>query len=159
MLSSVKREQFQGDTTMSASPIHPAAGPATAIARFLLTFIFLSSVANKVMNFGPTTEYMATNGMPLPPLMLVIAIVLLVAGGLSVLLGYQARIGAALLILFLITATWFFHAFWTFGDPGEAQSQMIQFMKNMGLMGAMLFIIANGSGPWSLDGRKRAGSA
>lgn len=144
---------------MHASPAHPAAGPATLAARFLLTFIFLSSVGNKVMNFGPTTEYMAANGMPLPPLMLVLAIGLLIVGGLSVLLGYQARIGAALLILFLIAATWFFHAFWTFDDPGEAQGQMIHFMKNTGLIGAMLFIVANGSGPWSLDGRKGAQSA
>lgn len=136
---------------------HPAAGPAAALARLLLTFIFLSSAANKVMNFGPTTEYMAANGMPIPAVMLVGAIGLLVAGGLGVLLGYKARIGAALLILFLVTATYFFHAFWTFDDPGDRQMQMIQFMKNTGLIGAMLLIIVNGSGPWSLDRRRSSG--
>jgi putative oxidoreductase len=142
---------------MTPAHPHPAAGPATALARLFLTFIFLSSAGNKIVNFGPTTEYMAANGMPVPSLMLVGAIFLLVAGGLSVLLGFQARIGAAMLILFLLTATWFFHPFWAFEDPGEAQGQMIHFMKNLSMMGAMLFIVANGSGAWSLDRRLAKG--
>jgi putative oxidoreductase len=53
-----------------------------------------------------------------------------------------------------VLATYYFHDFWTLSDPQARQEQTIQFMKNLGLMGAMLLIIANGTGPMSVDGRK-----
>jgi putative oxidoreductase len=56
-------------------------------------------------------------------------------------------------VIFLALATYFFHDFWTLGDPQARQEQVIHFMKNLGLMGAMLLIIANGTGPMSLDRR------
>lgn len=55
----------------------------------------------------------------------------------------------------LIT-TYYFHDFWTLGDPHARQEQTIQFMKNLGLTGAMLLVIANGTGPLSLDDRRAA---
>ena len=97
---------------------------------------------------------MAKEGVPAPQVMLAGAIVFLIAGSLSVILGYKARIGAALLLVFLVLATYYFHDFWTVSDPQAQQEQMIQFLKNLGLMGAMLLVIANGTGPLSLDVRK-----
>ena len=59
-----------------------------------------------------------------------------------------------MLLIFLVLATYFFHDFWTFEpDAKEYQQQMIQFMKNLSMIGAMLIVIANGSGPMSLDNR------
>ncbi len=129
----------------------PAAGPLVAVGRFCLTFVFISSLGNKLTNWSRTTEYMAANGMPMPNVMLACACVLLLVGGLSVLLGFQARIGAGMLLLFLLAATYFFHDFWTFDDPAERRMQMIQFMKNLSMGGAMLVVIGIGSGPWSLE--------
>jgi putative oxidoreductase len=105
-------------------------------------------------NFQAVAGFMAKEGVPAPQVMLAGAIVFLIAGSLSVILGYQARIGAALLLVFLVLATYYFHDFWTLADPQAKQEQMIQFMKNLGLMGAMLLVIANGTGPMSLDGRR-----
>ena len=129
---------------------------ATIIGRIMLATIFImSAVGNKIPNFSGTVEYMKANGVPAPNVLLVGAIVFLLAGGISVVLGYKARIGASLLIVFLILATYYFHDFWTFApDSQEFQQQMIQFMKNMALAGAMLMIIANGAGPGSLDNRR-----
>ena len=93
---------------------------------------------------------MAGEGVPIPGVMLAGAIVFLLAGGVSVLVGYKIRVGAALLLVFLVLATYFFHDFWTF--EGEArQQQMIQFLKNVSLMGTMLFLMANGPGRGSVD--------
>ena len=93
---------------------------------------------------------MGSEGVPLPQVMLAGAILFLIAGSLSIILGYRAKLGAGLLLTFLVLATYFFHDFWTF--EGEEQTQqMIQFMKNLSLMGAMVFVIANGPGPLSLD--------
>lgn len=94
---------------------------------------------------------MQSAGVPSPQLMLVGAIAFLIVGSLSVLLGYKARIGASLLLAFLLLATYYFHAFWNF-EGQEQQMQMIQFMKNLSMAGAMLFM-ANGSGPLSFDTR------
>ena len=58
------------------------------------------------------------------------------------------------MLVFLVLATYYFHDFWTLSDPQARQEQTIQFMKNLGLMGAMLLVIANGTGPLSLDGRR-----
>jgi putative oxidoreductase len=120
----------------------------------LVTLFLLSAVGNKIPNFRAVAGYMAQEGVPAPQIMLAGAIVFLIAGSLSIILGYRPRIGAALLLAFLVLTTYFFHDFWTLDDPQARQEQTIQFMKNLGLMGAMLLIIANGTGPLSLDGKR-----
>ena len=133
---------------------------ASILGRMLIVGIFvMSAVGNKIPKFSSVTEYMAGEGVPMPSIMLAGAIVFLLVGGSSVLVGYKTQIGAAMLLIFLILATYFFHDFWTF--EGEAQQQqMIQFMKNMSLAGTMVFLIANGPGRGSLDHRllDKAGS-
>jgi len=137
----------------------PLPGIVTVLGRLLLSTIFLiSAVGNKIPNFSGVRKIMADHGVPLPTIMLFGAIVFLVVGSLSVILGFKARIGAMLLFVFLVLATYFFHDFWTLDDPREKQMQMIQFMKNLSMMGAMLFIMANGSGPMSLDAKWASGS-
>jgi putative oxidoreductase len=80
--------------------------------------------------------------------------VLALAGGLSILLGYRAKIGAWLIALFLIPVTLMMHKFWTVHDPMMAQIQMVMFMKNMAILGGALLISQFGAGPLSLDARR-----
>jgi putative oxidoreductase len=143
----------------------PLQGITTVLGRIMLATIFLmSAVGNKIPNFENVAGYMASEGVPAPQILLAGAIVFLLVGSLSIMLGFKARVGAALLFVFLLLATYFFHDFWT--QPADAmwvlsananvkmpvqQVEMISFMKNLALMGSMLFIIANGSGPMSLD--------
>ena len=117
---------------------------------FLSAIFLLSAVGNKIPNFQGTTQFMASAGVPAPELMLVGAIAFLVIGSLSLILGFYARIGAALLAIFLALAAYYFHNFWDL-QGHAAMEQQIHFMKNLSMFGAMLFIIAVGSGPWSLD--------
>lgn len=74
-------------------------------------------------------------------------------GGLSILLGYRAKIGAWLIALFLISVTPL-HNFWAVHDPMMAQIQMIMFMKNISMLGGALFVSQFGAGPLSLDARR-----
>ena len=123
------------------------------IGRLCLVTIFVMSAAgNKIPNYAAVSGVMETKGVPYPQVSLALAIVFLILGGLMVLVGYWARIGAILLAVFLVLATFYFHPFWV---TPEDQNQMAHFMKNLGLFGAMLFIIANGSGAGSLDNRRR----
>lgn len=130
-------------------------GVVTVVGRTMLSMIFLTSaVAEKIPNFSEFADYTASGGVPAAPLMLVGAIVFMIAGSLSVILGFRARVGASLLLIFLLLATYFFHDFWTLEDAEQGREQMIHFMKNTALMGAMLLIVANGPGPMSLDARR-----
>jgi len=131
-------------------------GILAVIGRVLLCTIFLmSAVGNKIPNFSKVAELMGNVGIPAPQVMLVGAIVFLIVGSASIILGYRSRIGASLLLVFLILASYYFHAFWKAAEPQAQQEQMIQFMKNLGLMGAMILIIANGTGPMSLEARMK----
>ncbi len=122
------------------------------LGRFFLTAIFIMSGMGKIFDFGGTVAYMESAGMSMAQPLLVGAIVLELVGGLSILLGFKARLGALALIVFLIPASLIFHAFW--GVPeAEAKMQMIMFMKNLSIMGALIFLAVNGSGALSLDNR------
>jgi putative oxidoreductase len=126
-------------------------GPLTVLGRLLLATIFLmSAVGNKIPHFTQVAAIMRQVGVPAPQLLLVGAIVFLIVGSLSIIVGYHARIGAGLLLTFLVLASYYFHPFWNLEGQAQ-QEQMIQFMKNLSMMGAMLFVIANGAGPMSID--------
>ena len=72
-------------------------------------------------------------------------------GGVSILLGYKARYGAWLIVLFLVPVTLTMHNFWAVTDPVQAGMQKIMFLKNLSMLGAALMITYLGSGPMSLD--------
>lgn len=77
--------------------------------------------------------------------------VLALLGGISILLGYKARIGAWLIVIFLVPVTLVMHDFWNVEDPMAAKLQYIMFMKNLTMVGAALIVAYFGSGPMSLS--------
>ncbi len=97
--------------------------------------------------------YAAQQGVPAPGLLVPLSGVIAVLGGLSVVLGYHARAGAWLLVIFLVPVTLMMHRFWGVTDPMMAQMQMAMFMKNVSMLGGALLITQLGSGPVSLDAR------
>jgi putative oxidoreductase len=81
--------------------------------------------------------------------LLVITIVIEIGAAAMLILGFKARLGATLLFLWMIPVTFIFHNFWAV-PAAEQQLQTIMFMKNLAIMGAMLYIMAFGSGKYSL---------
>ena len=137
-------------------------GLASLAGRIMIATIFLlSAVGNKIPNFEGVVGYMTKHEVPSPRLLLIGAIALLIVGSLSVILGLFTRVGAGLLLVFLLAATYHFPNFWALEGAAQ-QAETIQFMKNLSLMGAMVFLMANGPGALSLDGwlnrRKQATS-
>jgi putative oxidoreductase len=127
----------------------------TLVARILIGQIFLLSGVMKVMDPAGTAEQMAGRGMFWVPFFLWSAAAVELGGGLSLLLGYKARLGALALFLFLIPVTLTFHNWWTY--PSEEQKvQMLFFLHNLTLMGGLLLVLTIGPGPLSIDfkGRK-----
>ncbi len=114
------------------------------LARALLGLIFVMSGITKITGFEGTQQYMASHGIPATGILLVGAIVVEVLGGLSVILGLWARVGAAALILFLIPATLIFHT------DFSQQTQLIMFLKNLSIMGGLLLVLAFGTGDYHI---------
>src|SRR5437870_2315894 len=90
----------------------------TVLGRFLLALIFLAAGFGTIFDFAKTESLMKDLGMPgsMTPVLLVGAIAFEILGGLLVILGLWTRLGAALLIIFLLAVTPVFHAFWKI-DP------------------------------------------
>ena len=121
--------------------------------RILITLIFLRSAYGKITGFSTVAGVMAKKGMPFSEVLLAGAIVFEIAGGLMILLGWNARWGALLLAIFLVPATLIFHNFWAV-DAAQLTNQLNHFMKNVSILGALVFIIGMGSGPLSLKSDK-----
>jgi putative oxidoreductase len=119
------------------------------IGRILFSLIFIASVFNHFNSH--TIDAAAAHGVPLATLLVPAAGILAFLGGMSVLLGYRARFGAFLIVLFLVPVTLIMHKFWGVADPQMAMMQKANFMKNVSLVGAALMVMYNGSGPASLD--------
>ena len=120
--------------------------------RIFYSLIFLMTIFS---NFSQKAISEAVaQGVPLASIAVPLSGIIAILGGLSVALGYKAKWGACLLVLFLIPVTLMMHNFWAISDPMMAQMQQIMFMKNLALLGAALFISQMGSGPMSLDNRK-----
>ena len=123
--------------------------------RILTSIVFLGSGFSKVAMFSAMTGFMAAKHLPLPAVSLAAAAAVEIFGGLAVLLGFQSRIAAWILFLYLIPTTVIFHNFWTMTGPEQMDNQ-IHFLKNLAIMGGLLFLAAFGPGAYSIDNRGAA---
>jgi len=147
-IASAVRSPSQSTSVSSSS-----AGIIVFLGRLLFALIFIMSGPRHFMS--QTIAYAAAQGVPMASIAVPLSGLLAILGGLSILLGYRARIGAWLIALFLIGVTPMLHKFWGVTDPMMHQMQFIMFMKNVSMLGGALLISQLGSGPWSLDARGR----
>jgi putative oxidoreductase len=126
------------------------------VGRVLYSLIFLMTVLGHFSQ--PYIGYAAQQGVPAAGLLVPLSGVVAIAGGLSVALGYKAKVGAWLLVLFLVPVTLMMHNFWAVTDPMMRGMQQAHFMKNVSLLGAALLIAHFGAGPVSLDARTAGAS-
>ena len=120
------------------------------VGRVLLALIFIIAGFGKITGFEGTVGYMQAYNMPMTQILAVIAIIIELGGGIMIAVGWKARWAAAAIFIFVLIASFIFHAFWAV-PADQAQLQNIMFMKNLAIMGGMLYIIVYGSGPFSVD--------
>ena len=121
--------------------------------RILFSLIFLFSGFAHFL--GKTIAYGASVGIPMASFLVPLSGVIAIIGALCIILGFKAKLGAVLILIFLIPITFKMHQFWNIADPMMMQLQMSLFMKNISMMGGALIIAYFGAGPLSIDGRKR----
>lgn len=129
---------------MNSNPIVPLAG------RILLAAIFLVAGYGKLMAFAGTSGYFAKLGFPAPDVMTVLAIAVELGGALLLIAGWHARWAAWALILFVAIATFAAHRFWEL-DAAQYLNQMNHFLKNLALIGGLLYVAAFGAGRMAYD--------
>jgi putative oxidoreductase len=143
---------------------HPAAEkphPERAASRYLVPvgrvlFALIFVISGPEHFSSGSIGYAAAQGVPLARVVVPLSGVLAIAGGLSVALGYRTKLGAWLLVFFLVPVTLMMHAFWAAKDPMTVQLQQIMFMKNLSMLGGALLLTHFGAGPVSLDARRGA---
>jgi putative oxidoreductase len=125
----------------------------TLAGRILFSIIFILS---GFFHFSQQDiAYAVHAGVPMANFLVPASGILALLGGLSILLGYRSKIGAWLLVLFLVPVTLAMHNFWAVKDPMMAQMQMAMFMKNVSMVGGALLISQFGAGPLSLDAKRK----
>ncbi len=123
------------------------------LARALFAAIFIMS---GLRHFSRATiGFAAQQGVPLAEILVPVSGVVALAGGLCILLGFHTRLGAWLIVLFLVPVTFTMHQFWTLSDPAAVGVQQAMFMKNLAMLGGALMIAYFGGGLTSLDMRQR----
>lgn len=139
---------------MATAPFPAAATPTKVqsalplVGRIGIAAIFLLSGLSKLAAPAATIGYIAASGLPLPQLGFAIALLVELAGGTALILGYRTRIVAGILAAFSVATALAFH-----GALGD-QNQFIHFFKNIAMAGGLLQVVAFGAGGWSLDARR-----
>ena len=117
------------------------------IGRILISALFLVSAVNKVFNLEDSMNWMESFGIP--GFLIFPAIAVEIVLPILVIVGYRARISAGILAAFCLMTAFLFH--FDFSN----QAQLISFLKNVGLAGGFLFIVANGTKDWAVDREKK----
>ncbi|MFE2752849.1 DoxX family protein [Actinosynnema sp. NPDC059335] len=119
------------------------------IGRILFVFLFFGSAFGHMTQTEAMAGYAASKGVPSPKAATFGSGVLMAVGGLMLLLGVWADLGALLLVLFLLPTAFLMHAFWKETDPQNRQVEMIQFNKDLALAGGALMFFGLYAGPGS----------
>ena len=123
------------------------------IGRLLLAWFFLSAAFASAGAFDATVQLLALKHVPVPQLMLVVALVVMFLGGCSLVLGFQTRHGAMMLFGFTIIVSVVMHDYWMIHDPVVRAADFEIFARNMAIAGGLLLLVGMGAGPFAFDNR------
>lgn len=126
-------------------------GIAVLVGRILYAYLFVTSGIGHLTQPQMMAGYAKSKGAPSSPFLIVLSGLMEIVGALLIAVGCQAQFGAWLIVVFLIPVTLLMHAFWKVTDPQTKVHEMINFNKNLALLGAALLIAYFGSGPFSLQ--------
>ena len=120
------------------------------IGRIILGLFFFYEAFDTMVFFDGTRDTLTSYGMTFAQDWLIVgSIILLLIGGVMVIIGYYANVGAFLLFIYWFVFTVVVYSFWD--DPADVKSIHIKaFMRNMALCGGLLVIVANGARDWSV---------
>jgi len=108
----------------------------------LFALLFISSGINHFTKNEAMTGYAKYKKVPMAKAAVYLSGLMILLGGIYIVLGFYADLGALLIALFLIPTAFLMHAFWKETDPTAKQNETIGFFKDLSLAGAALIIFA-----------------
>jgi putative oxidoreductase len=130
--------------------MHPTLTPLPAIARVLLALIFVLSGISKLGAIAATSAHMASAGIPYSNDLVWGAVALELGGGIMLIVGLLTRLVGLAFFFYTLVLAVLFHAYWTLSGAA-AHSQYSIFYEHIAIMGGMLYVVAFGAGPHSID--------
>jgi uncharacterized membrane protein YphA (DoxX/SURF4 family) len=115
---------------------------AFLIGRIIVGLYYISSGLRHFTSLKMYSGYAASKGVPAPNIGVPVSGALLLAGGVLIGLGWYPTIGAICILVFLLPTTFMMHNFWSVQDPMQKMGEMVNFTKNVALMGYTLMILA-----------------
>jgi putative oxidoreductase len=120
------------------------------LARILIVAIFVYTGITKLMHFDATAHMIGEKGIPLAAVATAIAILIELGGAILIIVGWQTKLAAVVQFAYLIVITFMYHNFWAV-PPQLHDVQLINFLKNVGIMGGLLLLATRGAGASSVD--------
>ncbi|HVV65905.1 MAG TPA: DoxX family protein [Rhizomicrobium sp.] len=121
--------------------------------RLALAWFFLSEVYTRASDWSGNVALLSMLNIPAPPLMLALALIVMILGGLSLLLGFHARHGAIVLFGFTVVATVLMHDYWHIREAAARAEDYAIFARNIAIAGGLLMVVGVGAGPFAVDNR------
>jgi len=120
------------------------------LGRAIFGGYFLYNGINHFLQKDQLSGYATSKGVPSANLAVPASGALMILGGLSLLTGYKPKLGSALITAFLAGVTPSMHRFWSEENPQQRQAEMINFMKNVALVGGAM-LAASRPEPWPVS--------
>lgn len=120
------------------------------VGRVFIVIIFVFAGFYKLMHYDAMLKMLSSMSQYSGSWLLILAIILELGGALLIFLGWFTRFGAFLLFVFVLCTMFLFHSFWTF-QAAEMGNQVHHFLKNLSILGALLYLMAYGAGDFSFD--------
>lgn len=121
------------------------------IGRLALAWFFLAEAFSRAGDWDGNVTLMTFIGLPAPPILLALAVIVMVLGGLSLLLGFHARHGAILLFGFTVVVTVVMQDYWHLKDAVARAGVYEIFARNIAIAGGLLMVVGMGAGPFAVD--------
>jgi len=123
------------------------------LGRLALSWFFLSEAYTRAGAWDANVSLMTILNIPAPPLLFALALIVMILGGISLLLGFHARHGAMLLFAFTMVATVLMHDYWNHINLADRSADYEFFARNIAIAGGLLMIIGLGAGPFAIDNK------
>jgi putative oxidoreductase len=130
--------------------MHPSHSPLPAVGRVLLAVIFVLAGISKLGSIASTAAHMTDHGIPYANDLVWGVVALELGGGILLLVGFLTRLVAAAFFFYVLSLAVLFHAYWTVSGAA-AHAQQADFFQHLAIMGGMIYVVAFGAGPYSID--------
>jgi len=124
--------------------------------RCAFVWFYLTSAMDIAGNWRTLALELAAKNVPIPPLVLLIALILIVMGSISLLFGYHTRHGAMLLFGMTMLSAVIMHDYWHYADAAAHAREFGIFARDFAICGGLLLLVGMGPGPFAVDNRGKA---